>query len=171
MIKTILVPTDGSELAVKAVTLAADIAGKYEARLVLLNVMQRGPLPEALRHMAEVEHLTEAPVQAVAGMAQAPIPTPIASPNAESARRVYEAIAEQVLNAGERLAKEQGAKNLEKISEEGDPAKRILEQAKKSHANLIVMGSRGLSDVKGLLMGSVSHKVSNLADCSCITVK
>ena len=171
MIKTILVPTDGSEHAVKAITLAADIAGKYQAKLVLLNVLQQGPLPESLRHMAEVEHLTEAPAQAGADLARAPIPTPITSAKVESTRRVYEAIAKQVLDTGERLAKQQGVKKLEIVLEEGDPAKRILEQAEKSHANLIVMGSRGLSDIKGLLMGSVSHKVSNLADCSCITVK
>jgi len=33
------------------------------------------------------------------------------------------------------------------------------------------MGTRGLSDLKGLFVGSVSHKVSHLADCSCITVR
>lgn len=171
MIKTILVPTDGSEHAEKAIALAADIADKYQAKLVLLNVLQQGPLPESLRHMAEVEHLAEAPTRATADVAQTRIPIPITNPDVGTARRVYEKIAEQVLDAGERAAKKQGVKKLEKISEMGDPAKRILEQAKKSHANLIVMGSRGLSDIKGLLMGSVSHKVSNLADCSCITVK
>ena len=101
----------------------------------------------------------------------AEIPTPMTSAKVASNRRVYEIMAEQVLDAGERLAKQHGAKNVEKISEEGDPAKRILEQAEKSHASLIVMGSRGLSDIKGLMMGSVSHKVSNLANCSCMTVK
>ncbi len=171
MIKTILVPTDGSEHAVKAITLAADIAEKYQAKLVLLNVLQQGPLPESLRHMAEVEHLTEPRAQPVADVARARIPTLITTPKGESARPVYEAIAKQVLDAGERVAKEHGATKVERISEEGDPTKRILEQAEKSHANLIVMGSRGLSDIKGLMMGSVSHKVSNLADCSCVSVK
>jgi len=36
---------------------------------------------------------------------------------------------------------------------------------------MIVMGSRGLSDFKGLLLGSISHKVSAQAECTCVTVK
>ena len=54
---------------------------------------------------------------------------------------------------------------------DGDPANRILEYAERESVDCIVIGSRGLSDVKGLLVGSVSHKVSNRARCTCITVK
>jgi nucleotide-binding universal stress UspA family protein len=35
---------------------------------------------------------------------------------------------------------------------------------------LIVLGSRGLSDIQGLMFGSTSHKVTHLASCSCVTV-
>lgn len=41
MIKTILVPTDGSSHAKKAIDLAADIAQKYDAKLVILHVLLR----------------------------------------------------------------------------------------------------------------------------------
>jgi len=75
MIKTILVPTDGSDHANKATTLAADIAEKYGARLVVLHVMSRGPLPEAWRHMAEVEHVVEPTASSMAGIPTANIPT------------------------------------------------------------------------------------------------
>ena len=51
MIKTILVPIDGSEHAQKAVELAGDIAGKYNARVKLLYVCPEGALPEPLRHL------------------------------------------------------------------------------------------------------------------------
>ena len=56
MIKTILVPIDGSEHAQKAVELAGDIAGKYDAKVKLLYVRPEGPLPESLRHLAAVEY-------------------------------------------------------------------------------------------------------------------
>jgi len=54
---------------------------------------------------------------------------------------------------------------------DGDPAQRVLEHAERESVDCIVMGSRGLSDVKGLILGSVSHKVSNRAACTCISVK
>ncbi len=46
----------------------------------------------------------------------------------------------------------------------GHIAKAIVETASANAIDLIVMGSRGLSDVQGLLLGSVTHKVMQLAD-------
>jgi len=46
-------------------------------------------------------------------------------------------------------------------------SKKALEFA----ADMIVMGSRGVSDLKGLVMGSVSHKVMQLAPCTCVSVR
>lgn len=173
MIKTILVATDGSDHAMKAVTLAADIAEKYEAKLVLLHVLPQGPLPSTLRHMAEVEHLTE-PRQARAGLppselARATLPRGLADAAAAS-QEVYRAVGERILAAAEETAREKRPAQLETMILDGDPAREIVAQAEKSGANLIVMGSRGLGDLKGLLMGSVSHKVSHLAPCTCVTV-
>jgi nucleotide-binding universal stress UspA family protein len=45
----------------------------------------------------------------------------------------------------------------------GHVAKNIVETADQMRSELIVMGSRGLSDVQGLLLGSVTHKVMQLA--------
>lgn len=41
----------------------------------------------------------------------------------------------------------------------------------RSFTDMIVMGSRGLSDPAGLLVGSVSHKVTNMAPCTGVTVR
>ncbi len=173
MIKTILVPIDGSDHATKAATLAADIAEKYGARLVLLHVMARGPLPEAWRHMAEVEHVVEAGAPAMAGIPSSSIPTPNTSRRTagDRNREVLEFVGNKVLNAAVEIAKQKGVKDYDTALEDGSPVKRILDYAGKENANLIVMGSRGLTDFNGLLMGSVSHKVSHLAKCTCITVK
>ncbi len=46
----------------------------------------------------------------------------------------------------------------------GHVAKAIVDTATASNIDLIVMGSRGLSDVQGLLLGSVTHKVIQLAN-------
>jgi nucleotide-binding universal stress UspA family protein len=176
MIKTILVPTDGSDHAEKAVTLAADIAEKYGAKLVLLHVLPSGPLPESVRRMAEVEHLmSDAPpdiAEAIAAIPQGRFPASTKNVrDADTARKVFEFLGQRLLVAGERIARDKGAPELDTAITEGDPAKRILDYAEREDANLIVMGSRGLGDFKGLLVGSVSHKVSHIAPCTVVTVR
>lgn len=175
MIKTILVPTDGSEHAGKAVLLASDIAEKYGAKLVFLHVMPQGPLPDHLRHLAEAEHLTDAPgpnaPPGAAAVPRGPALTTAPSESAARAREIYEFVGRQMLDRADRTAREQGASDIATLLLDGDPVKQILEETEKEEVNLIVMGSRGLSDLKGLLMGSVSHKVSHLAKCTCVTVR
>ena len=48
-----------------------------------------------------------------------------------------------------------GLATVEALVIEGDPARQIAEVAKKRNVDMIVMGSRGLGDVQGLLLGSV----------------
>lgn len=47
----------------------------------------------------------------------------------------------------------------------------IVEIASKENADLIVLGSRGLSEFKGMLLGSVSSKVVQHASCPVLIVK
>ena len=53
----------------------------------------------------------------------------------------------------------------------GHTAKLIAEGAQEYGADLIVMGSRGLSDLGGMLLGSVTHKVLHLATCPVLVAK
>ena len=53
MLTTILVPTDGSDHAAKALALASDIAQKYGSKVVLLHVLLRGEAEGELRRMAD----------------------------------------------------------------------------------------------------------------------
>ena len=47
----------------------------------------------------------------------------------------------------------------------------ILQMSDGTGASCIVMGSRGLSDFAGLVMGSVAHKVLHLAQCPVMVVR
>ena len=150
MTQTFLIPTDGSEHAKKAVTFGADLAQKYGANVILLHVMKElgsERIPADLRGFAHGEHI------------------------ALNKRDILESVANQIMHSAEAIAREHEAPAVETQIEVGDPAAAILEVAKGRKADLIVMGSRGLGDLRGLLLGSVSHKVGHLADCTCITVK
>ncbi len=108
--------------------------------------------------------------------AVAPIPTAMAivpddDERSAAYRRVLKAVGWKILEQGERVARGAGVRDIDTRIDEGDPARAILDCARREDADLIVVGSRGLSDISGLLLGSVSHKVSQLAECTCITVK
>jgi nucleotide-binding universal stress UspA family protein len=51
------------------------------------------------------------------------------------------------------------------------PARAILERAKNLPADLIVIGTRGLTGMKHLLLGSIAERVVRLAPCDVLTVK
>lgn len=57
------------------------------------------------------------------------------------------------------------------VTECGDPAEAILKIAKEQQANVIIMGSRGLSGLSELLLGSVSTKVVQLAKVPVLVCK
>ena len=172
MFRTILMATDGSPHAEKAVELASDIAEKYGARLVLLHVLLHGHIPEALRHMAEIEHIVPAAEPAPGALAPDLMEyVARAGTDIKAMRQVFGALGDQIIGRAEQAARNKGVKDIATRVDDGDPARCIIERAKAEGADLIVLGSRGLGDLEGLFMGSVSHKVSHLAKCSCVTVK
>ena len=60
---------------------------------------------------------------------------------------------------------------VETILEQGDYAHEIIEVAKRNDCELIIMGSRGMSPIKELMLGSVSLKVMHHAACPVMVVR
>jgi len=150
MIGKILVPVDGSAHPDAAVDWASDLAIKYQARLLLLHVLTErgsGTVPDELREFAKMEcvEITE--------------------------WDILESAARQIVHAAEQRARSRGAISVEIVVEVGHPAEVILEQFKNPGADPIVMGTRRLGPLPGLLLGSVSSKVLHLAACACLAVK
>ena len=176
MFKTILVATDGSDHAKKAISLGSDLAAKYGSRLVFTHVLLNHPSAHQIRQLVDPETLGEPArtdferfeamqkkKESTSGVTIAiDIPFP---------GEVLVAVGDILLRDAERMAEEIGVKDAVRIWKQGDPATCILAAAKEQGADLIVLGTRGLSNLKGLFIGSVSHKVSHLAECTCITVK
>lgn len=53
----------------------------------------------------------------------------------------------------------------------GAPASTIVQRATQDGSDLIVLGTRGMSDIKGFLLGSVARKIASLASCPVLIVK
>ncbi len=143
MFQSILVPVDGSDSAAHALSLSAGIAAAVGAKLSVIHVLANHKLPPDMEHFVEIEHIAQerAPVR----------------------------IGQRIVDAARDDALKLGVDDVQTLVVEGDPAEQIV--AASRDADLIVMGSRGLGAAKGLLMGSVSNKVQQLAACPCMTTK
>ncbi len=172
MLETILVATDGSDHARRAIDLAADLAAKYKAKMILLHVLLPGPLPEGLRRAAEVEHVAHPGPEEPRTLAIMPQEIMArVERSVQAPLEVLEYIAANVLADAVAAARAKGVTEVEAVIEQGDTAQHILDKAAQSGADMIVMGRRGLGGLEGLLMGSVSQKVGHHASCTCVTVR
>lgn len=76
----------------------------------------------------------------------------------------------KILEQCKRIAEKNNI-SIKTASELGDPAKIIIELTKSNDYDLIVMGSRGRSAFKELLLGSVTQKVAHHAKCPVMVVR
>ena len=141
--KVIIAATDGSEGAERAISVAADLAKAVDGRLLLVNVSQSGLSQKQLRTIGRLQ-ITEGDA--------------------------LEGIGDRILAKADALARARGAVKVEAMSSAGDPAEALIKVAKDVHADALVVGRRGLGQLKGLLLGSVSQKLASLAPCMAIIV-
>jgi nucleotide-binding universal stress UspA family protein len=175
-IKRVLVALDGSDQANRALDLACEVASRFGAELFAVHVITDQPLSEAERRM-----MVEVQAEGAKDFYMAPSMGASSDTKLQSQRLVeqaFEARGRLRWALGERLkcdararAETKAVQNVRTVTRAGDPAKEILSVANEENADIIVMGRRGLGDLAGLLFGSVSHKVSHLAECPCLTVK
>jgi nucleotide-binding universal stress UspA family protein len=175
--KRILVATDGSDHAKRAIDLACDIGLKYGASLLLVHVLDDRPLSAEARHLAEVEFADrlarpepEATTDVLGADRAGGLGGVFKSEDTRTAT-IKRLLGERILESARAEAHEHGMKSVHTVLKSGDPASAILEAAEESGANLIVLGTRGVSGIKALVLGSVSQKVNNLSPVNVITVR
>jgi nucleotide-binding universal stress UspA family protein len=163
MIQKILVPTDFSEAADHALDYALNVADKYGASVEILNVVERALVPI-------VTSYPTAPYPSAYYTAAA---TGVAVP-VWAGTYSKELRATSVKMLSQALKKAKGLDYTVTVSTsmmDGKPANKIVERAKDGNFDLIVMGSRGLGALDELILGSVSNKVADNAECPVMIVK
>lgn len=144
--ETILVGTDGSETALVAVDRAADLAARFEARLVLVSAFH--PAPET-RVEAERRGAPADIVWAINGKEEV----------------------DQTLAASKHRAEARGAGDIVTMAVQGSASDVLLDIAEKVDASVIVVGSVGLTGAKRFLMGSVPSRVTHYAEVDVLVVR
>jgi nucleotide-binding universal stress UspA family protein len=95
----------------------------------------------------------------------------MAAPLSEEEIEQEQAIARRLAEDGARQARALGLTAVGKVAESVSSTWRtIVDAAERDGADLVVMGTRGLSGVRSALLGSVSHKVAQHALCPVLIV-
>jgi nucleotide-binding universal stress UspA family protein len=141
----ILAATDGSEAAMRAVEFAARLACGVGGELKIVNAVS---VPEPPRELlAALSRQGRMSVEAVLGEQS-----------------------EETLKIARQRASDLGVPGARSESRTGDAATTIIDLARLDHADVIVLGKRGLGRLSGLFLGSVSQKVVSHALCTVIVV-
>jgi len=141
--KLIISGTDGSSGAESAVAFAADLAKSCNAKLLIVYVSE-----DKLSH-SDLNLLEQLRV---------------------SEGDALEEISSRNLSRARVVAQKHGASNIELMGAAGDPTQVLIGLAKSKNADAVAVGRRGRGQLEGLLLGSVSQKLSCLAPCSVIVV-
>lgn len=144
-IKTIIAPTDLSDLSAKGVDYACSLAKNVGAKIIIINVVKVEELMSLLREMKDA-------------------PSP----------RWDDGLEEKLIQHHRRLldefAKQQlpqliADKNIRRVVKLGEPYKMIVDCAEEEKVDLIVMSTHGRSGLPRLMLGSVTEKVLRSSSC------
>ena len=140
--RQILCPIDFSDTSTRALTYATAFARWYEAQLTVLHVATT--FDESLE----------------------PVPT------GDAARAPHPGSRDDMIARLRRSIEQAGATalNARAVAQEGRASELIVNCAASMKADLLVMGTHGLSGFHRLLLGSVTEKVMRTASCPVLTV-
>jgi len=142
----ILVPLDGSVHSHRALEVSVQLAKKFNSKLFLLTVISNAersaPEPEMSLHAKQSLITTE---------------------------EILESYKEMLAESEEKVRSE--AVEVESDIADGNPVDAIIKKSKEGNFDVIVMGARGLSTLKKILVGSVSEGVIKSACCPVLIVK
>ncbi|PZT55057.1 universal stress protein [Paenibacillus silvae] len=142
MFDKVMVAIDKAEITNKLLDATVEIAQNKQSQITLVNVSQ--------------DYLSN-------GMTYVP------EPFLEDLLNEMEKASLDLLHQAKSKLKSAGI-NPETIHLKGDPAYEILNYARETGQQLVIIGSRRLMGVKGMMLGSVSHKVSQLSNCPVLIV-
>ena len=146
MFETIVVGTDGSPTAEKAVREAGELAAKVGGRVHLVSAYTRG------RPASEVRRDQQ----------QAPDDFQYAIDDKGDVEDRLEAAAKVVQDAGA---------EADTHAIKGEPADVIIELAEREQADLIVVGNKGMTGAKRFVLGSVPNAIAHHAPCNVLIVR
>jgi nucleotide-binding universal stress UspA family protein len=146
MFRRIVVAYDGSKGATEALRKAVELTKLCDAELTVLTVYRHYSMLESSISMVR------------------PTETP---GTLDDAMREH---AEEVAEQGKSFAVKLGATGARAFVKNGPVARGIVAFADEHEADLVVVGSRGLGSMDRYLLGSVSHKVSGIADVPVLVV-
>lgn len=138
----IIVATDGSAGANRAVDTAAKLAKASGADLSILTIGGNVTGGE-LRKLADA---------------------------AGDLSKTMETAANKVLTQARKRALRIGARTVKLQTGWGDPAETIIDAVRRGNVDMLVVGRRGRGRLSGLLLGSVSQKLASLAPCVVVVV-
>ena len=145
MFSQIVVGTDGSETAGKAVLQATELARQVGASVSLVSAYE----PVSGNRLREEKREVPKDMEWMV------------NPR-EDVEATLKDAAEKVGGAGVKV---------DTFAREGDPADAILDVAEETKADLIVVGNKGMTGTKRFLLGSVPNKVSHHAPCSVLIIR
>lgn len=143
--RSIMVATDGSDGANRAIDVAAALAKAVNGMLSIVTV-GRAPTVEEQRQVAEFARIEGERADAAV------------------------AVVQRILDDAEQRARQDGVGSIKTHLAWGDPTQAIIEAITAEQADAIVVGRRGRGRLSGLLLGSVSQQLCSVAPCLVVVV-